>query len=644
MRGSSPTSVEPRHRLSFNNEDTSKRRSLRSRVFKDGDRPLYRSSLDRILSCKFPPLKLVMVVIVVGAFFTLLRSPSIHETEHLFHSHSRSSLVDRWIRDRFGIDQSYTSLLDIDWDDVSTSIEALTDSDEYKGIGLLNFNELEIDLWKHLLPDAEHVMLAMDYASRNVTWETLYPEWLDEEEEFEVPTCPTLPKIQYLGKPRLDLIAVKLPCDKSKNWSRDVARFHLQLEAARVAATVKGYHSVHVLLITECFPTPNLFTCKELIVREGNAWLYKPSLNKLREKLNLPPGSCELAVPLKTKENWNSGNARREAYATILHSAHVYVCGAIAAAQSIRMGGSTRDLVILVDETISDYHRGGLEEAGWKLHTIQRIRNPKAERDAYNEWNYSKFRLWQLTDYDKIIFIDADLLVLQNIDFLFEMPEISATGNNATLFNSGVMVIEPSNCTFELLMAHINEIESYNGGDQGYLNEIFTWWHRIPKHMNFLKHFWIGDEMEKKEAKTRLFGADPAVLYVLHYLGLKPWLCFRDYDCNWNVDILQEFASDVAHRTWWKVHDAMPENLQKYCLLRSKQKAALEWDRRQAEKGNYSDGHWKMKIRDERLNTCFEEFCFWESMLWHWGETNWTDNGTSSQPPPSIGTASLLAL
>ncbi|KAL0290149.1 UNVERIFIED_CONTAM: putative UDP-glucuronate:xylan alpha-glucuronosyltransferase 3 [Sesamum calycinum] len=563
------------YNISCFHEDTNKRRFLRNRALKDGDRSLYLSSLDRIFSCKFPTLKLVMVIIVIGAFFTLLRSPSIHETDHISGFHSRSSLVDKWIRDRFGIDQSYASTLEINWDEIADAIEKLTDRDEYKGIGLVNFSDQELDQWKELLPDAEHVILMMDYAPHNVTWETLYPEWLDEEEEFEIPTCPTLPKIHFPGKPRLDLIVVKLPCDKSRNWSRDVARLHLQLEAARLAATAKGYHPVHVLLITECFPTPNLFTCKDLIA----------------------------------KENWHSGNARREAYATILHSAHVYVCGAIAAAQSIRMAGSTRDLVILVDETISDYHRGGLEAAGWKIHTIQRIRNPKAERDAYNEWNYSKFRLWQLTDYDKIIFIDADLLVLRNIDFLFEMPEISATGNNATLFNSGVMVIEPSNCTFQLLMEHINEIESYNGGDQ-----------------------------EKKEM------SDPPVLYVLHYLGLKPWLCFRDYDCNWNVDILQEFASDVAHRTWWKVHDAMPENLQKYCLLRSKQKAALEWDRRQAEKGNYSDGHWKIKIQDPRLTTCFEEFCFWESMLWHWGETNWTDNGTSTQQPPAIETVSLSSL
>ncbi|GAB2270556.1 Putative UDP-glucuronate:xylan alpha-glucuronosyltransferase 3 [Dionaea muscipula] len=541
--------------------------------------------------------------------------------------------MGRWLVENLLAGPSYASDLDIEWDQISEVIEELADRDEYKGIGLLNFNDSEINSWQEMLPTADHIVLHIDHVSDGITWETLYPEWLDEEEEFEVPSCPSLPRIQVPRNSRIDLVAMKLPCNKSGKWSRDVARLHLQLAAARLVASAKGSHGVHVLLITDCFPIPNLFTCNDLVSRSGNAWLYTPNLNALREKVLLPVGSCELAVPLNPKGYLSSGTVHREAYATILHSAHVYVCGAIAAAQSIRMAGSTRDLVILVDETISEYHRGGLEAAGWKIHTIKRIRNPKAEPESYNEWNYSKFRLWQLTEYDKIIFIDADLLILRNIDFLFGLPEITATGNNATLFNSGVMVVEPSNCTFQLLMDHINEIESYNGGDQGYLNEIFTWWHRIPKRMNFLKHYWIGDEPEKKEMKTHLFGADPPELYVLHYLGLKPWLCFRDYDCNWNVDILHEFASDIAHRTWWKVHDSMPENLHKYCLLRSKQKAALEWDRRQAEKGNYTDGHWKIKIKDPRLTACFEDFCFWESMLWHWGEKNWTDNGTNTAPP-----------
>lgn len=193
------------------------------------------------------------------------------------------------------------SLFAIKWDEVSRVVDRLNDRHDYRGIGLLNFHESEVDQWKLLFPDAEHVILNLEYVQRSVTWETLYPEWIDEEEEFEVPTCPDLPKLQFSGKPRIDIIAVKLPCNISGGWSRDVARLHLQLAAAELAATAKGSHAVHVLLVTECFPTPNLFTCKDLVVHEGNAWLYEPNLNTLREKLHLPVGSCELSVPLRAK-------------------------------------------------------------------------------------------------------------------------------------------------------------------------------------------------------------------------------------------------------------------------------------------------------------------------------------------------------
>lgn len=640
MRGSignSPSSLEARHR-SFGGFDARiKRKTRKSKDHKDVDEVLVQ---ERNSNFKIQSLKFILVLIICGTFLTLIVSPTANENEFRYSYRSRFTDVG-WIWDKKMADHRYETTINVEWAQILRALPEVEDKQGPLTVGLLNFNDTEVNYWRQLLPSAEVSNVHLEHVDKKVTWDILYPEWIDEEEESEVPSCPSLPEPWLAKRKQFDLIAAKLPCNTSGEWSRDVARLHLQLSAAKLAAASgEGHGPVHVLFVTECFPIPNLFRCKDLVYRESNLWIYKPDLLTLREKTKLPVGSCELAVPLKSRARFYSDTPHREAYATILHSAHFYVCGAIAAAQSIRMAGSTRDLVILVDETISDHHRGGLEAAGWKVRTIQRIRNPKAERDAYNEWNYSKFRLWQLTDYDKIIFIDADLLILRNIDFLFAMPEITATGNNATLFNSGVMVIEPSNCTFQLLMDHINEIESYNGGDQGYLNEIFTWWHRIPKHMNFLKHFWFGDEEEIKQKKIRLFAADPPILYVLHYLGMKPWLCFRDYDCNWNVDILQEFASDVAHARWWKVHDAMPENLQQFCLLRSKQKAGLEWDRRQAEKANYSDGHWKRKIEDKRLNICFEQFCFWESMLWHWGETNWTDSGVP--PQPALPTTKIL--
>ncbi|KDO37923.1 hypothetical protein CISIN_1g041855mg, partial [Citrus sinensis] len=181
---------------------------------------------------------------------------------------------------------------------------------------------------------------------------------------------------------------------------------------------------------------------------------------------------------------------QREAYVTILHSSEAYVCGAIALAESIIQKNSSRDLVLLHDKSISGKSLRSLRAAGWKTKWISRIRSPFAKKDSYNEWNYSKLRF-------------------------FFYPELSAAGNDKVLFNSGVMVIEPSLCKFEDLMLKSFQVSSYNGGDQGFLNEVFTWWHRLPKRINHLKVF------SKQDDKEHQVGDG---LYAIHYLGLKPWM------------------------------------------------------------------------------------------------------------------------
>ena len=205
--------------------------------------------------------------------------------------------MNRWRWIWGASDARYMSHLEINWNEISKAIK-ISSKNDFHRIGLLNFNKQETDNWKHLIPNAEHISLHLDYARKNVTWDSLYPEWIDEEQEDEVPICPSLPMLDMPRK-RLDLVAVKLPCRDEGNWSRDVARLHLQLAAAQLAASAEGYRPVHLLIVTKCFPIPNLFTCKELVFHEGSVWLYKPNLNVLREKLQLPVGSCELALPFK---------------------------------------------------------------------------------------------------------------------------------------------------------------------------------------------------------------------------------------------------------------------------------------------------------------------------------------------------------
>jgi len=55
---------------------------------------------------------------------------------------------------------------------------------------------------------------------------------------------------------------------------------------------------------------------------------------------------------------------------------------------------------------------------------------------------FTKLHCWRLTQYRKCVFLDADTLVLSNIDDLFERDELSAAPDAGwpDCFNSGVFV------------------------------------------------------------------------------------------------------------------------------------------------------------------------------------------------------------
>ncbi|KAL7155069.1 hypothetical protein ABFS83_03G049300 [Erythranthe nasuta] len=479
-------------------------------------------------------------------------------------------------------------------------------------IGTVNMEDEDVSDW------TEHgkiFPISFDRVSEFFEWKALFPEWIDEEEEYSGSSCPEIPMPdwdRYDG--HMDMIVAKLPCKKpEQGWNRDVFRLQVHLVAGN-AAVVRGRRDwngrIKVVFVSKCMPMPELFRCDDLVTREGEWWYYRPEIGRLRQKVSLPVGSCNLALPL-----WDKGTnevydlskieaaterpQKREAYATVLHSSESYVCGAVTLAQTLLRTGTRRDLILLLDTSISEPKRRSLVRAGWTLRFIERIRNPRAEKNSYNEYNYSKLRLWQLTDYDKVVFVDSDIIVLRRLDVLFHFPEMTAAGNDGSIFNSGVMVVEPSGCTFRALMSRRADVVSYNGGDQGFLNEVFVWWHRLPRRVNFLKNFWSNSSAEAG-FKNHLFGSDPPELYSVHYLGLKPWLCYRDYDCNWDLPDQRVYASEEAHARWWRVHDAMEEGLRKVCGLSEERKIELEWDRKMAREMGSTDHHCWINVTDPR--------------------------------------------
>ncbi|XP_057434078.1 putative UDP-glucuronate:xylan alpha-glucuronosyltransferase 4 [Lotus japonicus] len=485
-------------------------------------------------------------------------------------------------------------------------------------IGLVNVDAIvDSDIPEQLNalhPQVEITSIHFERVNESLKWNDFFPEWNNEDEEkYGRPRTIPMPLLTPTLKNYKDLnvVMAMVPCGE-KEGIRDVFGLQVNLVVANLAVEngwfteSDSHRKVYVVFVGSCGPMVEIFRCDDLLMHQGEYWVYRPDLKKLKQKMLMPLGSCQIAPGYSETGNeiWrqpflpqssdpmkhnNTIDIPKLAYVTVLHSSEAHVCGAIVLAQSILQTGKTIfqpiDLLLLADESISPESIRGLKAAGWKVKRIQHIQNAKN-----NAYNYSKLRIWQLTMYDKIIFIDSNLLVVQNMDSLFTYPQLSASPNDRrALFNSGLLIVEPSHCMFEYMMNKTSKV--VQGDDQGFLNEIFTWWHRLPSGVNYLKSAYqlINEKYEVLED-----------VYAVHYFGWKPWMCYRDYDCNWDLQDHHVIASDTAHQLWWQVHDTLPKELQSHCALTRQINERLVKMRKLAKDASLPDGHWKIEIKDPR--------------------------------------------
>lgn len=86
----------------------------------------------------------------------------------------------------------------------------------------------------------------------------------------------------------------------------------------------------------------------------------------------------------------------------------------------------------------------------------------------------TKLHVFRLTQFSKIIFLDADVLPIRPLSHLFTLPhEFSASPDVGwpDIFNSGVMVLTPGEDKFNELRELLKSKGTWDGGDQGLLNE-----------------------------------------------------------------------------------------------------------------------------------------------------------------------------
>ena len=216
------------------------------------------------------------------------------------------------------------------------------------------------------------------------------------------------------------------------------------------------------------------------------------------------------------------------AYVTTLCNGDGYLPGVEVLGKSLEASGSKIPRVALVTHDISATARARLLHLGWQLRDIDPIENPAADRLLFPRFGavFAKLRAWELVEFERVVLLDADTLVLQNVDDLFDRREFAAAPDFflPDRFNSGVMVLEPSTDTFRRMIDTLSVADTYDGGDQGFLNTFFAGWyampveHRLPVGYN-MAHFCY----QFLRAHPTLKATLERETKIVHYMVQKPW-------------------------------------------------------------------------------------------------------------------------
>ena len=226
------------------------------------------------------------------------------------------------------------------------------------------------------------------------------------------------------------------------------------------------------------------------------------------------------------------------AYVTLVTNAD-YGLGALALARSLRLAGSSVPLVVLATDgaggldtlaaegcRIVETRKPGLSDGFVRRHSRESQHRDapftKGEKPAFHDPldNFCKLRLWQMTGYDKLVFIDADAIVLRNTDRLFDYPAFVAAPNvyesiaDFGRMNAGVFVAEPSSAVYDAMLESLDEPGRFwPRTDQTFLQHFFPDWHGLPYTYNVLQYVYFN---------LPALWHWPA-LKILHYQYEKPW-------------------------------------------------------------------------------------------------------------------------
>jgi len=200
------------------------------------------------------------------------------------------------------------------------------------------------------------------------------------------------------------------------------------------------------------------------------------------------------------------------------------------------------DMILLIDrnQPVTEEQGLALSKKGWTLRPAEHI---LAQQDARSVL-YTKLQAWTLVEYESVLFLDLDTLVIGDIApfFTYWLPKMNLEGKALAsvqdrpnsfnpwwssnyenrVFNSGVMLLKPSLDTFFYLVngLALMQYKSFGLGDQDYLNAALGASRmELPFELNAMTHV-----AHIETQAWKVIAREPKIL---HFTWPKPedWLC-----------------------------------------------------------------------------------------------------------------------
>ena len=294
---------------------------------------------------------------------------------------------------------------------------------------------------------------------------------------------------------------------------------------------------------------------------------------------------------------------RRRAWVTLLTNAS-YAGGVKALHNSLAACDSEYSLVVMFTDGVPADVQASLADHGCELLHVEVLPLPSGTGDrdaAYSSAHFAecwtKLRLWEQEQYEAIVYLDADMVILKNIDELLEHTLVGGcpasqachiravhecfcavkrgdvpcayiqqgtskpsapppTPHERSYFNAGLFVMRPSRVVFEHMVAALAgfDLSSCPFAEQDFLNAYFKGsWEALPWVFNATKTLYACHREHVNGCRNGLWVLQS--VRNLHFTMAKPW----------NLKDPGHQGFERLNKLWWAAY-AEPQALGRVLL------------------------------------------------------------------------------